>query len=144
MQILIVDDSPSETRVIAAAIRGLADVEAIRFMSAEHALDWAAASESIVAVVDFHMPQMDGLVFMQRLRALPGKLETPVILVTADADLGVRLRALEMGVNDFVIKPYRAADIRARIFAVHDAYRLSLARTRQAALAQTNEAFASS
>jgi len=85
----------------------------------------------MVAVVDYHMPLMNGIEFMERLRALPGLADTPVVLVTADADLGVRLRALELGVNDFVIKPYRTAEIRERIWKVLDQHRLREMRARQ-------------
>lgn len=135
MQIVIIDDDAAETHLIAAAVRSLPNVTPLRFTSPARALMWVTnATEPMLVVVDYHMPDMDGLDFMQRLRALPSKAETPVVLVTADADLGVRLRALDLGVDDFVIKPYRTSEIRDRIWKALDAYRLREMRGRQEAL----------
>jgi DNA-binding response OmpR family regulator len=131
VQVVIVDDDAAETHLIAAAVRGLPKVVPLRFTSPARALAWAATNEPALVVVDYHMPEMDGLEFMQSLRALPGKAETPVVLVTADADLSIRLRALEMGVDDFVIKPYRTVEIRERIWNILDERRLREMRANQ-------------
>ncbi|MFN2460497.1 MAG: response regulator [Candidatus Velthaea sp.] len=131
MQVVIVDDVAAETRLIASAIRRLPDVEPVCFTSPVEALAWAHTNDPAVVVFDYNMPTMDGLEFFGRLRNMRGKEHVPVIMVTADADLGIRLRALEMGADDFLMKPYRTAEVRECVWKLLDEQRLQRIRERQ-------------
>jgi putative two-component system response regulator len=60
------------------------------------------------------MPVMDGLEFIEKFRRLPQKKEIPIVMITADSDKKIRHRALEMGANDFLNKPFDKAELIAR------------------------------
>ncbi|HEX5340899.1 MAG TPA: response regulator, partial [Duganella sp.] len=69
------------------------------------ALQWCEQHQPALVVVDYMMPEMDGLEFLRRFRALPNTRDVPVVVVTADTELSVRHTALRMGANDFLTKP---------------------------------------
>jgi putative two-component system response regulator len=58
-----------------------------------------------LVLTDINMPIMDGLELLEKIRFLDK--ETPVVLMTAYADLDVAVKAIQMGAFDFIIKPYR-------------------------------------
>jgi CheY-like chemotaxis protein len=60
------------------------------------------------------MPGLDGIEFTRRLRVLPGKKDTPVLMVTASGDSEVRDSALQGGINDFLSKPFDFVELQAR------------------------------
>ena len=67
-----------------------------------------------LVLVDYMMPEMDGLAFLQALRAMfPGD-PVAVIMITAAIDKDVRYRALQLGANDFLTKPVDNIEFRAR------------------------------
>jgi putative two-component system response regulator len=61
------------------------------------------------------MPQLDGLEFIGRLRAIAGRADIPIVMVTADTESDVRHRALELGAQDFLNKPVDNIELRARV-----------------------------
>ncbi|HEX5344528.1 MAG TPA: HD domain-containing phosphohydrolase, partial [Duganella sp.] len=79
------------------------------------ALEWCARHLPALVVVDYMMPEMDGLEFLRRFRALPGTQDVPVVVVTADTELSVRHTALRMGANDFLTKPVNSIEFNVRI-----------------------------
>jgi len=61
------------------------------------------------------MPELNGIDFIQRFRATPGRADIPVLMVTANDELTVRYSALEAGANDFLTKPLDKIEFRARM-----------------------------
>ena len=78
------------------------------------ALAWLDAAGADLVITDYRMPGMDGDEFVSRLRALPEGKEVPVVVVTAYADRGLRLRALEAGATDFLHSPVDPHEFRTR------------------------------
>ncbi len=69
-----------------------------------------------LAVIDLHMPHMDGLEVMRQIRArLPSREYFPFLLISGNGDPGVRQRALRGGANDFLGKPFDAGEVTARV-----------------------------
>ena len=60
------------------------------------------------------MPDMDGIEFVKRLRALPGYEHVPIVMVTVHDDRKVRYAALDAGITDFLTKPVDARECLAR------------------------------
>lgn len=70
-----------------------------------------------VIVLDIAMPEMDGWIACQRLRSI---CDTPIIVLTAKTDQVDVLKGLSLGADDYLTKPCRVAELRARIRAVLD------------------------
>ncbi|MED5419362.1 MAG: ATP-binding protein, partial [Verrucomicrobiota bacterium] len=66
-------------------------------------------------ILDYMMPEMDGITLTQRLRQNNLTSQVPILLVTAAADETPRIQALEAGVSDFLTKPFTTAELRLRI-----------------------------
>ena len=65
--------------------------------------------------LDLHMPEMNGLQVLERLRAPPGLEEIPVVLLTASRSPEVVTQAAKYGVHDYLSKPARPARIREKV-----------------------------
>ena len=89
-------------------------VEVQGFMRPVDAVIWAARHVADLVLVDYMMPDMDGIEFVQRLRALPGYEHVPIVMVTVHDDRKVRYAALDAGITDFLTKPVDARECLAR------------------------------
>lgn len=114
MDIVIVDDAPITIALLRKLVGKLADCRAVPFTSAGEGLEWCAANDPDMVIVDFMMPEMDGIEFTRRFRLMPGKADTPVLMVTAADDRALRHRALTLGINDFLNKPFDQIELQAR------------------------------
>ncbi|MBI2912451.1 MAG: response regulator transcription factor [Chloroflexi bacterium] len=81
----------------------------------QDALALAEAQRPDIILLDIMMPDMQGLEVMRRLRELSN---TPIILVTAKDSETDKVRGLEMGADDYIVKPFNADELAARIRAV--------------------------
>jgi putative two-component system response regulator len=115
MQVLIVDDNPTNLGVYLAIIARISGVDARTFTSSADALAWCAKTEPDMLIVDYRMPAPDGLTFIAEYRVLWPDAETPIVMVTAEKDCGVRHRALELGASDFLTKPADPVEFLARV-----------------------------
>lgn len=100
-----------------------------------------------LVLTDINMPIMDGLELLDKIRFLDK--ETPVVLMTAYADLDVAVKAIQMGAFDFIIKPYRPPALvhtvekgvnYKRLTQIEKNYKAELERTVEQRTAQLNAA----
>ena len=115
MNVLIVDDDRSNLALFAHLLEGISDATLIEESDPEQALRWCATHQADVLLLDYMMPKMDGLTFLQQFRQLYGDDHVPVIMVTADAQQTVRHEALLLSANDFMTKPVNRLELRARV-----------------------------
>jgi len=115
MLVLAVDDSDLNLTVYRSVLSRIKDVTVAPFTEPQLALDWVRDHVPDLAIVDFHMPTIDGLEFLQRFRTVSHTSETLVVMITADAERDVRNRALSSGVNDFLTKPIDPVEFAARV-----------------------------
>jgi two-component system response regulator RpfG len=75
---------------------------------------WATGRVADLVLVDYEMPEMNGIEFVRRLRLLPEYGHVPVVMVTVNDNRKVRYSALDAGVTDFLTKPVDARECLAR------------------------------
>ena len=114
MQIAIVDDNPVNVTLLKVLAKQLADTETVEFLDSPKALAWCLENDPDLLIVDYMMPELDGLEFIKRFRAAPGKALTPVLMITASNDTEVKLAALDRGANDLLTKPVDRVEFLAR------------------------------
>jgi PAS domain S-box-containing protein len=94
----------------------------------KEALDLALANPPDLVLTDVMMPELDGFELVKRLRSVPETKTIPVILLSARAGEESRVEGLDAGADDYLVKPFAARELLARV----DAH-LSLARMRREA-----------
>jgi len=64
------------------------------------------APEIAFFLVDWNMPEVSGLEFIQRMRRMPSYTDVPLMMVTTETEIDQMVRALEAGANEYVMKPF--------------------------------------
>ncbi|MCB1968332.1 MAG: response regulator, partial [Candidatus Accumulibacter sp.] len=77
-RIAIVDDSDINLVLLKALVGKLGDCEAVLFQESPKGLQWCSENLPDLVIVDYMMPELDGLEFISRLRKVPGRDELPV------------------------------------------------------------------
>lgn len=111
--VLVVDDLPQNVRLMDAVLSPLG-FTVVSAMSGEEALDQLARQLPDIVLLDIMMPGMDGYETCRRIRANPATSFIPVVMVTASGD-AEKVRAIEVGADDFVTKPLNKAELLARV-----------------------------
>src|SRR5574343_745190 len=112
--VLIVDDSDINLTLIKALVLKLGDCTPVLFDHPVAALEWCRSNEPDLVIVDYMMPDMDGLKFIAAFRALHGRNEIPFLMITANDQRDVRYEALLGGANDYLTKPLDRIEFSAR------------------------------
>ena len=112
---MVVDDQSTGRAILEQVVRSLDErVQVEGFGRPVDAVVWATRHIADLVLVDYMMPEMNGIELAKRLRALPGYEHVPIMMVTAHDDRKVRYDALDAGVTDFLIKPVDARECMAR------------------------------
>lgn len=109
MKILIIDDSGVMRRIhkntlLAQKIPEEALIEA---GDGAKALEIAKVQEIDLFLVDWNMPNLDGLSFVKIIRSMPDYMLTPIIMITSEAAKYNVIEAIQAGVTSYVVKPIR-------------------------------------
>lgn len=112
--VLIVDDSPMITKVVSAVVTGMGH-HPVEAADGASALMTAETLPPDLVFLDLHMPQMNGLQVLERMRAMPGLQKVPVVLLTISRDADVVTKAAKFGVKDYLSKPAHPSRIREKI-----------------------------
>lgn len=115
VKILLADDE-RELRQALIAILSHAGYEAEGAADGEEALYDAKTSAFDLIILDIMMPKMDGLTVLRKLRQ--EGMDVPILMLTARADIDDRVAGLDAGANDYLVKPFAAKELLARIRAI--------------------------
>lgn len=113
-QVLIVDDTEINLILFSALVKKLDNCESHSFSDSRAGLVWAQENVPDLVIVDYMMPELDGLEFIRLLRDMPGREAVPVLMITANDQKQIRYRALDIGANDFLTKPVDKVEFLAR------------------------------
>lgn len=115
MRVVIVDDTHINLVLMSRLIKKLDGIETITFQNAQEALDWCLNNPYDLLILDYMMPDINGLDFLHWLQSEGRDQPTPpILMVTASQDIDIRHRALESGASDFLIKPIDKIEFLAR------------------------------
>jgi len=113
--VMVVDDQSTGRAILEQVARSVDERVLVEgFARPVDAVVWATRHVSDLVLVDYMMPDMDGIEFVKRLRALPGYEHVPIVMVTVHDDRKVRYAALDAGITDFLTKPVDARECLAR------------------------------
>jgi putative two-component system response regulator len=113
-KVLIVDDTEINLILFGALIKKLDDCEPHSFANPREGLAWASSQVPDLVIVDYMMPEVDGLEFIRLLHDIPGRENVPVVMITANDQKQIRYRALDIGASDFLTKPVDKVEFLAR------------------------------
>ena len=103
-RILVVDDDPDMTRLIAATL-GAAGFACLAAYDALQGMVVAQREHPAVILLDLHMPAGGGLSLLEKLRASVKTATTPILMITADHASDLPAKALALGATGFLYKP---------------------------------------
>lgn len=112
--ILIADDNPDITDVLAAYAKK-EDLEPVIAGDGEEAVKLFFQYNPVVVLLDVMMPKEDGYEVCRKIRA---KSDTPVILITARGEDFEKIMGLDIGADDYIVKPFSPSEVMARVRAV--------------------------
>ena len=115
MRIVIVEDNKTNLMIMTRLASHAEGVTVAPFENPRQALDDVRARGCDLLVLDYLMPEINGLEFIRRFRENPATLDVPVVMITSENDRTVRSAAIEAGATDFLTKPVDPVEIRARI-----------------------------
>jgi two-component system response regulator RpfG len=113
--ILIIDDQLTSRQILQQLVISIEEnISVEAFSNPLEALEWTTGNTTDLILVDYKMPEMNGIEFIKRFRTHPASSHVPVIMVTSIEDRAVRYEALEAGATDFLMKPVDHHECRAR------------------------------
>jgi two-component system chemotaxis response regulator CheY len=115
MQALVVDDSATMRQILREYLKklGFAVTEAANGREALDVLKRMPTADLVL--VDWNMPEMDGVSFVRAVRADPSYAALPLLMVTTNTELSQVSTALEAGANEYIMKPFTREMIREKL-----------------------------
>ena len=127
--IYIVEDEPAQVEMLSYNLEK-EDFQVVVAENGERALLLVEEEVPDLIILDWMMPEVSGVEVCRRLRARPESRHVPIIMLTARGEEADRVRGLETGADDYVVKPYSPAEMIARVRALLRRARPALADDR--------------
>jgi two-component system OmpR family response regulator len=112
--ILVADDDPDITDLISSVLSE-DNHRVVSVWDGLAAIDLALREAPDIVILDLNMPKSDGFEVIRRLREHAPTRNTPIILLTANNDEGSAAKGFAGGADDFLVKPFTPAHLRARV-----------------------------
>jgi PleD family two-component response regulator len=114
IKVLLVDDDENVIIIIKESLEPEL-FEIFEAVNGKEALGMAFAKSPDILILDIMMPDMDGYSVCEELKQHANTRNTPIIILTAKAGMDDKLKAMELGINDYIVKPFDPRELRARI-----------------------------
>lgn len=112
MRVLVVEDAKDMNRLIVKTLTR-AGYSVDGCYNGEEALDFLAGAEYDAILLDVMMPKLDGYALLEKLRSQG--MDTPVLFLTARDAISDRVKGLDLGADDYLVKPFDFEELLARI-----------------------------
>jgi diguanylate cyclase (GGDEF)-like protein len=115
LSILLIDDEPMVTEVIQEFLNEAGHAHVVAVNQPEEAMDTARELRPALIMLDLMMPRVSGFEILEQLRRDAQLRYTPVIVLTASSNAATKLKALELGANEFLTKPVNESELAIRV-----------------------------
>lgn len=146
MRILIIDDEPVNVALLEGILEASGYTRIKSITDSRLALETCNTFDPDLILLDLRMPHLDGFAILDSVRANGSEIYLPIIVLTADVNEKTKLRALQTGATDFLLKPFDQTEVLLRIRNLLETRRLHLqldikrAALEDGVLARTSEA----
>lgn len=113
--IVVVDDDEKITSLLRRSLT-FEGYQVKTFSQGKDALDFLIDHEALLIILDIMMPNMDGWEVCRRIRS--SGLHTPILMLTAKDEVSERVKGLDSGADDYVVKPFALEELMARVRAL--------------------------
>ena len=114
-QIVVVDDDPKITSLLRRSL-AFEGYEVLTAENGAEGLQLLMKKEPNLIILDVMMPQVDGWEVCRRIRE--GGSTTPILMLTAKDDISERVKGLDLGADDYLVKPFALEELLARVRAL--------------------------
>lgn len=118
LKVLVVDDTTTSRMLISGALQEMGIRQITLAADGEQALKVMMSTPAHLVISDFNMPKLDGMGLLKALRSYAPTRKTPFIILTGKGDRALVQRAAELGVNNYLTKPFTTASLKQAIEAV--------------------------
>ena len=118
---LIVDDQQTLRALVRSGLQTLGFTSMQEAGDGEEGLRHLLVKPVQLVISDYNMPKLDGLGLLRAVRAHPPIQKTPFIMLTGRADKDLVQRAVQFGVNNYLVKPFTVAQLKDKVEAVFGA-----------------------
>ena len=116
-RVLIADDEPTTRRIVRSLLEH-AYFQVLEAVNGSEAVDIATRERPNLLLLDLNMPVMNGYEAINRLRHDLSLATLPIVVLTAADEPGIERRVLDLGADDFIVKPFDPEVLLARVHAV--------------------------
>jgi two-component system chemotaxis response regulator CheY len=115
MRVLVIDDSRAMRIIIASILKELG-MEVLEASNGREGLERLPLEPDVeLVLVDWNMPEMNGLEFIQAVRAQAAYSHLRIMMVTTETEQSQVIRALEAGANEYLMKPFTKEILAAKL-----------------------------
>lgn len=114
-RVMLAEDDPATCEAVKKVLEA-EGLEVVAYSDGASALSAAVSLDFAIAVIDGHMPVMDGFDLVRHLRALPKCAATPIVMLTGAGSEADIVRGFELGVSDYIVKPFSNREFSARLW----------------------------
>ena len=118
LRVMVVDDMSTSRGLITQALDAIGIRNVATASDGKSALAALAKSPVHLVISDYNMPEMDGLHLLHYLRNTPQTQKTGFLLITGRADPAIINKGKQLGMNNFLAKPFQPADLKGAIEAI--------------------------
>jgi two-component system chemotaxis response regulator CheY len=115
IKILLVDDQPLIRKIVRDILAQLGYMNVEEAENGQDALVKLRMKKFDLIFLDWNMPIMQGIDVLRELRKMPAYKDTPVIMLTAEAEKEKVITAIQEGVTNYIVKPFKPATLKEKL-----------------------------